>query len=123
VCVRGASALGDLLAAHPRADVRVIVIWLPVIDTDRGPPQAAVRRSLADPRVVEFWDPHQWASPRMLARSIAGGSGGVAWDVVAVYPPGAVWADPFPAPSWSGRPVVDQEAILDGLLAVPLGEP
>jgi hypothetical protein len=40
----------------------------------------------------------------------------VAWDVVAVYPPGARWDDPFPAPSWSGEPVVKQEAVLDDLL-------
>lgn len=120
--MRGASALGEALAAHPRADVRVLVIWLPVLDTDQGPPTEAVRRPLAvDVRVTEFWDPTHWASPRMLERAArvdpeAARPGAVAWDVVAIYPPGATWSDPFPAPSWYGRPVVDRRKEIDDAL-------
>lgn len=120
--MRGASALGEALAAHPRADVRVLVIWLPVLETDRGPPTETVRRPLAvDARVTEFWDPTHWASPRMLERAAsvdpeAARPGAVAWDVVAIYPPGATWTDPFPAPSWYGGPVVDRRKEIDDAL-------
>jgi hypothetical protein len=121
--VRGASALGAALAAHPRADVRVLVIWLPVLDSDTAPPTAMVRRPLAvDPRVTEFWDPSHWASPRMLERAArfdpdAARPGAVAWDVIATYPPGASWEDPFPAPTWYGYPVVEHGREINETLA------
>ena len=120
--MRGASALGDLLAAHPSADVRVLVVWLPVIASDLGPPTATVRHPLTvDPRVTEFWDPTQWASHRILSRpgSESAHREGVVWDEVDAYPKGVLWADPFPTPSWSGRPIVDQLQVVDGLLRGP----
>lgn len=115
--MRGASALGKLLAAHPEADVRVMVIWLPVLDSDKGPPRDKVRRPLRDPRVTEYWDPERWASPRMLERASLVmrargeepdfGPDAVAWDVIALFPAGVVWEDPFPAPTWWDAPVED----------------
>lgn len=115
--MRGASALGNLLAAHPQADVRVFVIWLPVIESDAGPPSKRVRRPLRDPRVIEFWDPDKWASPRMMERATmmvrAQGEEpnfdpeGPAWDLITLFPAGVEWEDPFPAPAWWGFPVVE----------------
>jgi hypothetical protein len=114
--VRGASALGELLAAHPRANIRVLAIWLPVILTDLGPPSDAVRRPLDDPRVIELWDPGRWASRRMIERAamMARAEGRepplrpdeIAWDLIALFPAGTVWEDPFPTPSWYDGPVV-----------------
>ena len=104
--MRGASALGALLAEHPAAPARVIVIWEPVIDSDRGPPTVDVRRPLMDPRVVEFWDPERWMSPRAIERATLMARtdgkdppppGSIAWDFVAYYPPGVAWQEPFPA--------------------------
>jgi len=118
VCVRGASALGDLLTKYPDADVRVLVVWEPVILTDLGPPMRGVRRPLSDPRVVEFWDEKRWLSPRMVERAamIAREKGEdpplgpdeVAWDVIAIFPPGTLWENPFPAPSWYGEEPVER---------------
>ncbi len=106
--MRGASALGTLLAAHPRANVRVLVVWLPVIASDKGPPADEVRAPLRDPRVIEFWDPKRWASPKMMERFTTPdfAPDQVAWDLIGLYPAGAVWEDPFPAPSWHDGPVV-----------------
>ncbi|HKA87845.1 MAG TPA: hypothetical protein VKE22_09280 [Haliangiales bacterium] len=113
--MRGASALGALLAKHPAARVRVLVVWEPVLDSDLGPPVDAVRAPLRDPRVAEYWDPDHWMSQRAmeLARRLALAAGAppptpdqIAWDFVALYSAGARWADPFPAPSWHGEPVV-----------------
>jgi len=117
VCVRWASALGQLLKDHPKSDVRVIVIWLPVLWTDTHPPADRVREPLHDPRVIEFWDPKLWASPRMMQRAVlmAKAKGeepdfdpqGTAWDLIGLYPAGVAWEEPFPAPAWWGNPVVD----------------
>ena len=115
--MRGASALGELLDKYPDADVLVLVVWEPVILTDLGPPIRSVRKPLSDPRVMEFWDEDLWLSPRMIERAaiIARGKGEepplgpdeIAWDVIAMFPPDALWEDPFPIPSWYGEePVV-----------------
>jgi hypothetical protein len=115
--VRGASALGQLIARYPKSDVRILVVWEPVIVTDLGPPSRSVRKPLRDPRVVEFWDEHLWLSPRMIERAAmlakqAGtepplGPDDIAWDVIAMFPPDAAWEEPFPVPSWYGdEPVV-----------------
>lgn len=76
-----------------------------------------MRDRLEDPRVVEFWDPEHWASPRMMQRAIMTiraqgrepdfGPDRIAWDLIALFPAGTTWEDPFPAPSWYEAPVVD----------------
>jgi hypothetical protein len=107
VCARGASALGDLLARYPRARVRVVVVWEPVLESDVGPPAAEARAPLArDARVVELWNPAAWKLP----------DGRTVWDVVAIYPPGATWSDPFPWPQWYGAPVVRSLGPVEELL-------
>ncbi len=115
--MRGASALGEQLAAHPEAPVRVLVVWLPVVATDLGPPADEVRKPLRDVRVTEFWDPGRWASPLMMQRAALSvraqggepdwGSDAIAWDVIALFPAGTAWEDPFPVPTWWDGPVVE----------------
>jgi hypothetical protein len=126
VCVRGASALGALLARHPDAKVRVLVVWEPVLDTDVGPPTDAVRAPLRDPRVVEFWDAGRWLSPRAIERArIAAAAAGtdppppdaIAWDIVALFPAGTRWEEPFPVPSWYGAPVERSLGPIEAALA------
>jgi hypothetical protein len=126
--VRGASALGQLLAKYPEADVRVLVVWEPVILTDIGKPLRAVRKPLADPRVMEFWDEKRWLSPRMIERAAMiarekgeeppPGPDEIAWDVIAMFAPGTAWQEPFPAPSWYGEaPVVQSLGPVEDALA------
>ncbi len=112
--MRGASALGELLKKHPQADVQVIVVWEPVLASD-GLPADDVRAPLADPRVVEYWDPGLWMSKRAIARArtlaLAEGreppdEDEIAWDFVATFAPGVGWEDPFPGPTWYDGPVV-----------------
>lgn len=127
--MRGASALGTLLSKYPGARVRVLVIWLPVIPSDSGPPTPAVRAPLRDPRVIEFWDPERWASPRMMerARMLVREQGGepefppdaIAWDLIGLFPAGVAWAEPFPAPVWHAAPVVDSLEPVERFLATP----
>ena len=95
----------------------MLVIWLPVLESDQGPPARGVRKPLRDPRVLEFWDPGRWASARMLevAARMARARGearefrpnAIAWDLILLFPPGTVWEDPFPEPVWWSGPVVN----------------
>ena len=124
--MEGASALGTLLAAHREASVRVVVIWLPVIESDTGPPTNRVRKPLQDPRVIEFWDPGRWASPKMMERAALMarargeepdfGPDAIAWDLIALFPAGIAWEEPFPAPTWWGGPVVGALQPVEALL-------
>jgi hypothetical protein len=114
-CLSGIAAFGKAIADHPDADVRVLVVWLPVLESDQGPPEDTVRRVFRDPRIVEFWDPDRLVSPRMIDRAMrilrAKGeepdfdASVIAWDVAMFFPAGAAWEDPFPTPAWSDAPV------------------
>lgn len=44
---------------------------------------------------------------------------GIAWDLIAHFPAGATWEEPFPAPVWWGFPVVDSLAPVEELLSAP----
>ena len=114
-CRGGIETFGKAIAEHPNADVRVIVVWLPVLASDIGPPGDSVRRLLRDPRVVEFWDPDHRVSARMIDRAmrLARSKGEqpdfdedtLAWDVAMFFPANASWEEPFPTPAWSDAPV------------------
>lgn len=116
MCVRGASALEDVLGAMPDAAVRVFVVWEPVLATDLGPPAAAVAARVPDPRVSQHWDPERVLSDAILRTGPPGTglarpdhpdpSSRVVWDTVAVFRPGVRWDASFPAPDYQGRPVV-----------------
>jgi len=80
-------------------NVRVFVVWEPVLFTDWHAPGAGAVGRLPDARVTQFWDPR-----RSLSQAIRRGP--VVWDYVAIFPPGVRWLDAFPAPQFSGAPVV-----------------
>jgi len=111
--VRGASALGRLLDEE-RAPLAAFVVWEPVIESDRGPPAPSVFAPVADRRAARYWDPQRRVSAALVeaSRADAGHWGldgmltpeGVAWDVVAVWPPGARFTD---RPRFLGGPVED----------------
>ena len=121
-CVRGASALQGLLEEMPSKRVKVLAVWEPVLDTDHGPPSPTVLSKLKDKRVEQYWDPMRLLSGRILtaardrvpAFAIFSYEEHAAWDLAAVYPPGAVWEGDLPAPVYCGNPVV---GALDSLRA------
>ena len=78
MCVRGASAVQSLLDRIDRPDLRVFVVWEPVIVTDIGPPLTRVLALVRDRRAVQFWDPTHAVSRSMKAagRIPAGASAG-----------------------------------------------
>ena len=109
--MRGASALQDVLRAHPDPKLSVLVVWEPVIWTDVGPPTTSVMARLSDARVTQFWDPGKILSRAMVetwkrqGKDLADDT--VVWDFVALYDPGARWDGGPPASRYHGYPVVD----------------
>lgn len=57
-------------------------------------------KRLSDLRVAQYWD-----REHLVSKSI-GEQDGVVWDYVAVYPPGKMWEQGPPEPTYSNAPVI-----------------
>jgi hypothetical protein len=130
--VRGASALEPVLAEAHGAPVRTLIVWEPVIWSDIAPPTSSVLALLRDARARQFWDPDRAVSQEIV-RSVDEdpkrygfdeplGDGDIVWDVVAVFPPGAVWNDgELPVPTYYDGPVAYRTEPLARALGRALG--
>lgn len=115
--MRGASALDGLLAEFEGAPVRVLVVWEPVLKTDVVGPRNRTLGLVDDPRVAQFWDPGLVVSKDLVRSANTDptryGLGEpfpddfIAWDLVAVFRPGASWRADLPVPEYYSGPVVD----------------
>ena len=111
-CLRGASAVQAVLESNREPEVRVFVVWLPILPSDFMPPNTSVMARVHDARVQQFWDPDH-----LVAKAIAAADnqsepecceqGGILWDLAAVYPNGARWEDGLPPAIFLNRPVAD----------------
>jgi hypothetical protein len=101
--LQGASATGQWLRESRGKDVRVFVVWEPVLATDLAPPSTAALARIPDVRVMQYWD-RKRALSHLLGEH---NRSTVVWDYIAVYAPGALWQDGPPKPIYSARPVRD----------------
>jgi hypothetical protein len=93
-----------VLRENHRRDLRVFVIWEPVLETDWGTPSPSLTGQVPDPRVMHFWDRDRRLSawyggaqklPALAAVEKVGFSmNDVIWDTALVYPSAAHWGDP-----------------------------
>ena len=124
MCLRGASAIQKLLDSQPDPQLRVFVIWEPVIVTDVAPPTSGTLARVHDARAAQFWDEDRVVSAEIV-RSVRNDPGRyrfteplyedtIVWDTVLLIPPGARWETAFPVPVYYGYPVVQE---IDGLIA------
>ncbi len=101
--MQGASATAQLLRENSGKDIRVFVVWEPVLKTDLAAPSTAALARIPDPRVVQYWD-----RKRLLSHLLGEHSRStVVWDHIAVYAPGELWQDAPPKPVYSNNPVRD----------------
>jgi hypothetical protein len=110
-----------MLEEHANAKVRVLAVWEPILPTDWTAPSSHALGRLADARVRQFWD-----KEHTLAKIMAGSQdgqtkprccnrSGTLWDLVAVYPAGAVWTATMPRAVVFDGPVVRMMPLkLDG---------
>ena len=101
--MQGASATGQLLKELNNKDVRVFVVWEPVLATDLAPPSTAALARVPDLRAVQYWDRKRALSHLMGEHNRPS----VVWDYIAVYAPGSMWQDAPPKPVYSDHPVRD----------------
>ena len=90
------------------------MVWEPILPTDFGAPTTSVLRRAPDRRVQQYWDPENVlaeqmardARPPQPKQDCCVRSGSL-WDLVAVYPKGALWEDRMPPATVFNGPVVD----------------
>ncbi|HEX6502825.1 MAG TPA: hypothetical protein VF011_06220 [Terriglobales bacterium] len=84
-------------------DVRVFVIWEPVLPTDFVAPSTAALARIPDVRAAQYWD-RKRALSHLLGEH---NRSTVVWDYIAVYTPGTLWQGTPPKPIYSDSPVRD----------------
>ena len=108
----------------PEPAVRVFVIWEPVLDTDVRPPRPEDRARVPGQRASHYWDSgllvskalkeEHTARPLEIAGKQSLVEEDIAWDLVAMFPPGVQWDDSFPRPAFLGGPVIQvQDQAID----------
>ena len=101
--MQGASATEQLLHEIDSKDVRVFVVWEPVLATDFAAPSTAALARIPDLRAAQYWD-RKRALSHLLGEH---NRSTVVWDHIAVYAPGTLWQDTLPKPVYSNNPVRD----------------
>ena len=101
--MRGASAFQKLLEEQHGNNVRVFVIWEPVLPSDLFAPSTSTLHRISDPRASQYWD-----KPRLVSHLMGETDhDSIVWDIVAVYEPGKLWDHKPPEPAYSGGAVVE----------------
>ena len=106
----------QVLERYPDADLRVYVVWLPVLPLDE---RFAVADVMVDARASHFWDNDQLVSDD-LAQAF-GSEGQLVWDAFFAFGPAAGWEERPPAPLATGAPVVEEVGMLRTALQPYLG--
>jgi hypothetical protein len=101
--LQGASATEKLLQEIKGSNVRVFVVWEPVLATDFAAPSTAALARISDVRGSQYWDRKRVLSHLLGERDRST----VVWDSIAVYAPGTSWQDTPPKPVYSNGPVRD----------------
>ena len=101
----------QILQRYVDADLRVYVVWLPVMPLDA---RFDVADMLVDRRATHFWDNEQRVSHAL--GDAYGSPGQLVWDAFFVFEPNAKWGEQPPRPLGSGSPVVDHMASLNSQL-------
>ena len=101
--MQGASATGQLLREINSKDVRVFVIWEPVLATDFTTPSTSALARIPDLRATQYWDRNRALSHLLGERNRST----VVWDYIAVYAPEPLWQNAPPKSVYSDHPVRD----------------
>jgi len=101
----------------------VYSIWEPMLVSDVTLPGRWALSTLSDPRVQQFWDPSHLMSQQLKsdarppqAEPECCERQGNLWDIAAVYPAGATWADRLPPAIVFNGPIVDVASAIEAAI-------
>jgi hypothetical protein len=108
----------DVLSKLRDRDVVVSVVWLNMVRTDAR--DLWPNDAIVDPRATHYWDASRAVGEALAARDDLRGWRPVAWDVWALFPPGAQWNATPPQPTASGRTIIrTRHQLYDAVAALP----
>ena len=102
ICLQGASAVQHVLEGHRSDNLRIFVVWEPILPTDWSSPSTFTMRRVSDRRVHQYWDKGHLLSKAMGEHDRSS----IVWDWVGIYSGEAVWAEQPPKPIFDDGPVV-----------------
>lgn len=123
-----------ILQHTAQPNLRVFVIWEPILWSDWHPPTPATLARIPDWRAAQFWDPGHLVSREMqhaihqgttLPRPKCCIENGYYWDMAAIFPPDARANDALPQPSFFDGAVVGQASAIQKKLKelLPVQQP
>ncbi len=111
-CIPAAEAL-QAMVAQQAGPLTVFVVWDEVLAKHPPPPSERVTRLLTDARIHQLWDPEHRLSTALRQLKAGSGAhlpqarlrtkrseGGVLYDAVVLFPPGARWTKELPTPDF-----------------------
>ena len=101
----------QILRRYPDGNLRVYVVWLPVMPLDA---RFDVADLLVDRRTIHYWDNDQRVSQALA--DAYGSPGQLVWDAFFVFGPDANWKDGPPRPLATGSPVVEYMPTLKSVM-------
>jgi hypothetical protein len=108
----------DVLAKLADRDVAVSVVWLNMVRTDGRDLWPA--DAIVDPRATHYWDEAKTVGKALASRDELAAWRPVAWDVWAIFPPGARWDDLPPRPAAFGRTIIKtRQQLVEAVAALP----
>ena len=97
LCLRGVSKIEEMLKTMESVDVRVLVVWEPVLTSDWGKPTRPAMSRISDDRAMQFWDKDHLVA-KELGQQVSASSQpscckreGILWDVAVLYPRHVPW--------------------------------
>jgi len=112
----------NILEANPSADLRVYVVWLPILRKDSLSSAAVSRALMPDDRVIHLWNDDRSIGLWFKQNVTPEYRGKVLWDAYLLYDEKAKWVKiPEPMVGW-GRTVIGQSKKLKQHLYILFGE-
>jgi len=113
LCLRGVSKTQEMLKKVDSADVRVLVVWEPILASDWGKPTRPALSRISDHRALQFWDKDHLVAKQLDEHLAAAAiqpscckSAGILWDTAVLYPKDVLWGG---APVYIAAPIAERE--------------
>lgn len=121
--------MSKILQTMPNADIRVLIVWEPILATDWYPPTRFTLGRIPDHRALQFWDRDHLVSAE-LRRSVEAQKSMTPpaccvdrdfyWDVALIFTPQQTWNKLLPAPIFWEGPVARKTSGLENSLRATL---
>ena len=98
MCLQAASDARRILAKHPEAKLKALVVWTLIRRADSKKAAENASGYLPDARAQHFWDLWKY-SGKLYAKQLRFPKKVQAWDIFVMYRPNVLWKETPPRPT------------------------